>query len=94
MNNQIPLRDTRIEINLSRVAENVRLIREMIGPDAALMAVVKANAYGLGAVALAPTIIEGGATYLAVATLSEAVQLREAYPDYPLFIMQITILNI
>ncbi len=81
------LRDTQIVIDLSRIAKNIKLIKNMIGPDVALMAVVKANAYGLGALPIAPTIIENGAEYLAVATLSEAVQLKEAYPQYPVFIL-------
>ena len=81
------LRDTQIVIDLSRIAKNIKLIKNMIGPDVALMAVVKANAYGLGALPIAPTVIENGAEYLAVATLSEAVQLKEAYPQYPVFIL-------
>lgn len=81
------LRDTRIEVDLFRAAKNTAMIKEMVGPDVAVMAVVKANAYGLGAVRLAPVIIENGASYLAVATLSEAVELRNACPDYPLFIL-------
>ncbi len=81
------LRDTQIVIDLSRIAKNIKLIKNMIGPDVALMAVVKANAYGLGALPIAPIIIENGAEYLAVATLSEAVQLKEAYPQYPVFIL-------
>ena len=52
------LRDTQIVIDLSRIAKNIKLIKNMIGPDVALMAVVKANAYGLGALPIAPIIIE------------------------------------
>ena len=50
------LRDTQIVIDLSRIAKNIKLIKNMIGPDVALMAVVKANAYGLGALPIAPII--------------------------------------
>lgn len=81
------LRDTQIIVDLSRVAKNTAMIKDMVGPDVAVMAVVKANAYGLGAVKIAPYVIENGASYLAVATLSEAVELRNAYPDYPIFIL-------
>lgn len=81
------LRDTQIIIDLDRISENMRLIREMNGEDVAVMAVVKANAYGLGIVPMAKTILDAGATYLAVATLSEAVQIKEAYPDAPVFIL-------
>ncbi len=81
------LRDTILEIDLSKLAKNMRLIREMVGSDTAITAVVKANAYGHGAVGVAKTLMESGADYLSVATLSEAVEIKKVYPDYPLFIM-------
>ena len=84
---ELLLRDTVVRVDLSAIAENMRLIAEMCGPDVAIMPVIKANGYGHGAVGIAPTLMEAGATYLAVATLTEALELREAYPDYPLFIL-------
>ena len=81
------VRDTEVIVDLDKIAYNMQNIKKLVGPDVAIVAVVKANGYGLGAVGIAPTIMENGATYLAVATLSEALELREAYPDYPLFIM-------
>lgn len=81
------LRDTVIEVNLRKLSENMRLIRELVGPDIAVTAVVKANAYGHGALGVARTLMESGADYLSVATLSEAVEIKEIYPDYPVFIM-------
>lgn len=81
------LRDTYVQVDLGRIAENMALIREMAGPDVAVMPVIKANGYGHGAVAIAPKLMEAGAAYLAVATLTEALELRQAYPDYPLFIL-------
>ena len=51
------------------------------------MPVVKANGYGHGAVGIAPALMESGAAYLAVATLTEAMELRQAYPGYPIFIL-------
>jgi len=84
---ELLLRDTVVRVNLSTIAENMRLIAEMCGPDVAVMPVIKANGYGHGAVGIAPTLMEAGAAYLAVATLTEALELREAYPDYPLFIL-------
>ena len=83
----LQLRDTIVKVDLGAIAENMRLIREMCGPDVAVMPVIKANGYGHGAVGIAPTLMESGATYLAVATLTEALELREAYPDYPIFIL-------
>lgn len=85
--NGLQLRDTIVKVDLGAIAENMRLIREMCGPDVAVMPVIKANGYGHGAVGIAPTLMESGATYLAVATLTEALELREAYPDYPIFIL-------
>lgn len=81
------LRDTYVQVDLGRIAKNMTLIREMAGPDVAVMPVIKANGYGHGAVDIAPTLMEAGASYLAVATLTEALELRKAYPDYPLFIL-------
>lgn len=81
------LRDTQIIVDLKKTARNMQMIRQMVGPDIAIMAVVKANAYGHGAVQIAPTLMENGADYLSVATLTEALELREAYDNYPIFIM-------
>lgn len=81
------LRDTIIEVDLRKLSENMKLIRNLVGPDTAITAVVKANAYGHGAVGVAQTLMESGAAYLSVATLSEAVEIKEVYPDYPVFIM-------
>ncbi len=81
------LRDTVVRVDLDAVGKNMRLIREMCGPDVAVMPVVKANGYGHGAVGISPTLIAAGAAYLAVATLTEAMELRQAYPDYPIFIL-------
>ncbi len=84
------LRDTYIEVNLDRLADNVEQIRRRVGPDVAIAAVIKADAYGHGSVTCAKTIMEHGGDYLAVATLTEALELRNAYPDYPILIMGYT----
>lgn len=81
------LRDTQVIIDLDKIAYNMKLIREMCGDDVKVMAVVKANGYGHGAVGISQALIESGADYLAVATLTEALEIREAYPNYPIFIM-------
>lgn len=81
------LRDTQIIVDLEKMKRNLQHIRALVGEETAIMAVIKANGYGHGAVGIAPALMDGGATYLAVATLSEALQLREAYPAYPLFIL-------
>lgn len=81
------LRDTYVQVDLAALAGNMDAIRAMVGPEVAIMPVIKANGYGLGAVGIAPTLLAHGACCLAVATLTEALELREAYPDAPLFIL-------
>lgn len=84
------IRDTYVEINLDNIAYNVRKIKEVMGDDVAIAAVVKADGYGHGAVSIAETIMENGADYLAVATLSEAMELRNRYDSFNIFIMGYT----
>lgn len=86
-NNHELLRDTRVEVDLGRIAYNMKQIREMAGPEVAVMPVIKANGYGHGAAAIAPTLIDEGAAYLAVATLTEALDLKDTNPSWPVFIM-------
>ncbi len=64
------------EVDLSAIAENVRELRRLTRPEARLMAVVKANAYGHGAAEVARTALAAGADFLGVARLGEAVSLR------------------
>jgi alanine racemase len=65
------------EIDLSAVRDNVRALKRR-APGSRLMAVVKADAYGHGAVPVAGAALEAGADCLAVATVEEGVQLRRA----------------
>lgn len=82
--------DTTITIDLSKLGRNMDAVRQMAGDEVAVMAVIKANGYGHGAVQIAPTLLRHGARYLAVARLEEALVLREAYPDAPLFVLGYT----
>lgn len=84
------LRDTVIEVDLDRIGGNMRQIKAMAGPRTEVAAVVKADGYGHGALGIAPALMENGAALLAVATLSEAVELKQAYPGYPVLIMGLT----
>ena len=84
------LRDTVIRVDLSAIAENMEHICQLVGKETAVAAVVKANGYGHGARAIAPTLIEHGAALLAVATLEEALELKQAFPDYPVLVMGLT----
>lgn len=81
------VRDTRITVDLGTISENIKLIREMVGNEVAIMPVIKANGYGHGAVEIAPAIMKAGADCLAVATLSEALEIKEEHPTFPVFIM-------
>ncbi len=76
-----------IEIDTSALAQNTRLIKSHVGEDVALMAIVKADGYGHGAVTAAQTALLNGASYLGVATLSEALSLREAGITAPILVM-------
>ena len=79
------------EIDLDAIAHNVRAIQAHVGPDTAIIAVVKANAYGHGAVPVARTVLESGATRLAVARLEEGIQLRQAGITAPILVMGYTL---
>jgi alanine racemase len=74
------------EIDLGAVRENVRTLRRIAAP-ARFCAVVKANGYGHGAVAVAWAALEAGADWLAVAQVEEAVALRDAGIDAPLLLL-------
>lgn len=84
-----PDRPTWLEIDLGALAANVRLLRERAGA-AELMAVLKADAYGHGAVQVAHTALHNGATWLGVACLSEAEALRRAGIDAPTLVLGYT----
>ena len=75
------------DIDLSAVTRNARAVKALIGPDCELMAVVKADGYGLGAEWIARAAIEGGATRLAVACVDEGIVLRRAGFTCPILIM-------
>ena len=78
---------SRVEIDLDALAENVRWLKARVGDNTAVMAVVKANAYGHGAAPVARTALENGAELLAVANLAEAVELRDAGIKAPILVL-------
>lgn len=84
------LRDTIVEVNLDNIIFNISSLRKLVGKDIAIAAVVKANGYGHGAIGIAEALMENGADYLAVASLSEAMDLRKHFKDYKIFIMGYT----
>jgi alanine racemase len=72
------VRPTRVEVDLDAVASNVSLACRIAGPRTEVMAVVKADAYGHGAVPVARVALRAGASWLGVAMPEEAVPLRAA----------------
>lgn len=76
-----------VEIDLSALSHNVRTFKQRLAPETSLLAVVKADAYGHGAVMVARTALAAGATWLGVATVPEGVELRQAGITSPILVM-------
>ncbi|MEO1289250.1 MAG: alanine racemase [Chloroflexota bacterium] len=81
------LRPSWVDIDADALATNVQVIKDHIGDDVTLMAVVKADAYGHGAVLAARTAVTNGAEYLAVASIAEAIELRDAGITTPILVL-------
>ncbi|NQU62834.1 MAG: alanine racemase, partial [SAR324 cluster bacterium] len=77
---------TRADINLTALAHNYRELRRLATPSAKIMAVVKADGYGHGALSVSETALANGADWLAVARICEVVQLREGGIIAPLLL--------
>ena len=82
-----PDRGTRAVVNLDAIVNNIKVARKNLKPETKLCAVVKANAYGHGAIPVAVTCMEAGADYFAVALVQEAVELREAGITKPILVL-------
>ena len=76
-----------VEIDLDALRDNTRALRRMISRDARMMCVVKADAYGHGAVRCAKAMRSAGADQFAVATVTEGVELRESGISEPIVIL-------
>ena len=81
------LRRTWAEVDLDALAHNYRQARRMIGPDVRYLGVVKADAYGHGAVQVGRKLEALGADYLAVSSLDEARELRHGGISMPILIL-------
>ncbi|BAZ82126.1 MAG: alanine racemase [Sphaerospermopsis kisseleviana] len=79
-----------VEIDLGALSDNVKQLVRFLSPRTQLMAVVKADAYGHGAVTVAKTVLEAGASWLGVATVPEGIQLREGGIKAPILILGAT----
>lgn len=80
-------RATRAIIDLGAISHNVAAIRKKIGSQRGLMAVVKADGYGHGAVEVSRTALRNGADSLAVALPEEGQHLREAGIEAPILVL-------
>ena len=75
------------EVSLDALAHNYKALRSLLAPGCRFLGVVKANAYGHGAVVVAQKLVELGCEMLAVACLDEAAQLRKAGIRAPILIL-------
>lgn len=85
-----PARPTWVEVDLEAVAYNVRQIKEIVGPEIKILAVLKADAYGHGALTVARTALNNGAAFCGVASVNEAVKLRNGGVDAPILVLGYT----
>ena len=85
-----PDRPTWLEIDLGVIAGNTRSVQKLVDPQVRILVSLKADAYGHGAVRVARTVLHNGASWLGVATVSEAVPLREAGIDAPILVFGYT----
>lgn len=83
------MRATRANIHLENLRSNIYQVRAKIGPETRICVPVKADAYGHGAVRTAIAAIQAGASYLAVASLMEGAELREAGIVAPILLLSL-----
>ena len=76
-----------VEVNLAALRRNTAAFKKRLGRGVQMMCVIKADAYGHGAVPCAKTMHAAGASQFAVATVSEGIALREAGIEWPILIL-------
>ncbi|GAA8023212.1 alanine racemase [Helicobacter pylori] len=76
-----------VEVNTSSLRHNFGAVKRIVPKDAHIMAVVKANAYGVGVIKASEIFLQEGANYLGVATLDEALELRSHFSKTPILIL-------
>ena len=86
---QLQVHQTRLEVNLTSLANNLKYIRQLTGPHVKLMAMVKAFGYGSGSVEVARVLQFHHADYLAVAYADEGIELRKAGIHLPIMVMNV-----
>ncbi|WRD90323.1 alanine racemase [Helicobacter pylori] len=76
-----------VEVNTASLRHNFSAVKSIVPKDAHIMAVVKANAYGAGAIKASEIFLQEGVNYLGVATLDEALELRSHFSKTPILIL-------
>lgn len=84
---EIPMRPAWVEVSTGAISTNTRKLKELLGESTELMAMVKANAYGHGAVESARAALRGGASWLGVYAAGEGVELRAAGITEPILVL-------
>lgn len=80
-------RDAWVEVDLSALENNLRIVSSWLQPNTGLMAVVKSDGYGHGACGIAPVLAASGAKYFGVASVDEGCQLRAAGIKTPILVL-------
>ena len=80
-------RATRAEIDLQAFRQNFRNLRSYLAPQTQIMAVIKADAYGHGAVPCARIAVASGADYLGAGVIEEGIELRASGINTPILIL-------
>lgn len=80
-------RDAWVEINLDAIEKNILELKKYVHVGAKMLAVVKADAYGHGSVMITPTLLASGVYMLGVASIDEAMQLRENKITAPILVL-------
>ena len=83
-------RPTWLEVDLEAIAHNVRRVVGMVGPNVSVLAILKADGYGHGALRVARTALNNGAGYLGVASINEGAALRQAGITAPILVLGFT----
>ncbi len=81
------MRRTWAEINLENLKHNYLQVRKLVGEGVSILSVVKADAYGHGSVEISKALVEAGTEMLGVATIEEALQLREYGVEVPILLL-------
>lgn len=78
---------TWIEVDLNAIAHNLKAVKRKVGSETKILAIVKADAYGHGAVKISQTLVDNGVDMLGVAFLEEGIDLRESNINIPILVL-------